>query len=1759
MLQINTFFLFISGNVIEEDRVFKPLYMSTSAKTTTSYVKLAIPGNKNGDDSHIKLQERLLLELLNRWYQVNCVEEKIKVSNDCEDPFFEITFEIKSANGFCSEFFKIISDFLSAVTVHNLPNYLRGSVILKHQDLFDERLLCAKPNIITESIHFGNIWNNEFYDHWNVFFPVNIRNQRLRDLTLNSLKTNFDFDKSWPVTINFNVKENFDKFGDVVSKYQITIEGASIRQIIVDPMIVINQDCPYQRLHIVLKYPVIIRRSIVHKDAPKGCNRVLQLPCGFNTDEKSTEKVLTENRVFSLMFNRRNMDFESIYTIVSRLRCRWNIPVEFANYTFFCLNGYPICTETQQRSAYFSKNPAYYTEPLFENYLKQLFPFPKHSQESRVKDRINERKFSYTYLIEALFSRGTVVKDQLLIDQNRWWRFLDVIRRHVNDDINKDVFQRHCLCESALEDLLNHVDNQPRVGDLLDVFERLCEARKKSGESNQLSDEQWKEGFRKTRKVLLTTTRKIYLAPEMIMSNRAVTGADHDGTRIIRTTIRDDNFQKMREYQLGDLLKEKTLRRLRRGFVIMGRSFSYLASSNSQMREGGTYHMERFNKKQLDSEYPGIHLKRIPSGYKPKILSYRKKLGKFEKTGSISKAMARLGQCFTQARACVGIEIGNQDYQMVPDAIGGKNAKGASYMYTDGVGMISARLASQISKSMKLPNGFVPSAYQIRFRGLKGMIVVDPSLDNKADYFKDIYRRGLMRKETNSEEIDLAPYTFKCLFRESQMKFHSSTGGKEKWAIELVKWSSPTPVTLNKPFINILDQVSALQSLDCHKRICGRIEELLDIEMDSFTDCIINEEMCRSKLEAMPRRVHFASLFRRNGFSLCTEPFFRSLIKAAIDVSMMRLLKKVNIPIPSSVGRSMFGVTDETRQLQYGQVFVQYTENVNNKHPSRVSGKILKGPLMVTKFPSMCEGDVRMYEAVDIPELRHLENVIVFPQCGPRSMPDEMAGSDLDGDEYAVIWDPFMFFERNETAFAYCNDKPEKRLNIDEMDEGMNKFYAEFMNQEDVGITATNHLHQSDQFGINSKVCKILAEKNAMLLDYSKSGVAPDPLTYTWEKDQVTKKWVPPEKSERKPDFATNRFSMNQTYTSSRLLGTLNRELRSVNDVVATSAEKLVPLVLDDLLVWTGWEQYRNVAEAQLFRYNGNLRSIMDTFGVNTEEEVFSGYYREIRNRQSDKEQDDMSQYCTENVIETQVTALYRKFRAEFFEEFDEHTPESPAYMRLTVPENVKAWEEKDVLRRVCRKPTKAMMAKAVAYYRTCYQNAVEKGDRKLSFAWLAYDILNIVRGIKLQETESVVIRRIPQFQAISDHRNTYIADSKPKGTVGIFNRKFTETISPASKLLNQEIQARKIIKMYIKNNLELHKCLFIVDSWARAKGLLRDETDLQKCDNEKEKEDTLRALSSGLKWYHLSLMVIMVATNKLGTLIDENQNRLGAKVFNYIDPADDVKNESKLSDPELDRLTLSFFRYLSTRDFRRLRCLNFDTIGLSSVFIRGEWLPYHTAATQTYFNILLNLRFDELPISTEPTSERRGIVREGDPFSVELPVGVDHEDILNSFRRNSKCVEIQGRINNGGKPNKPAKLIVSSRGTIEAINELRDFAFVKLPRYQWQMDVDIENPSEISAALTGLFYYKVMGCVWKAPNSIETPVEPQNHHSFTRNKPGSRGKRNSNRPHRNGFQNQIANNIVHQPHQQHYREGVQQFRNGEYRAPFNQIGNYHQ
>jgi RNA-dependent RNA polymerase len=98
------------------------------------------------------------------------------------------------------------------------------------------------------------------------------------------------------------------------------------------------------------------------------------------------------------------------------------------------------------------------------------------------------------------------------------------------------------------------------------------------------------------------------------------------------------------------------------------------------------------------------------------------------------------------------------------------------------------------------------------------------------------------------------------------------------------------------------------------------------------------------------------------------------------------------IPLPKSA--FLLGVCDTTGTLQPGQVFLQLTNE-----------KVGTGPVVISRNPCLHPGDVRILNAVDAPQLKHLFDVIVFPTTGNRPHCNEIAGGDLDGDLYFVSWD----------------------------------------------------------------------------------------------------------------------------------------------------------------------------------------------------------------------------------------------------------------------------------------------------------------------------------------------------------------------------------------------------------------------------------------------------------------------------------------------------------------------------------------------------------------------------------------------------------------------------------------------------------------------------------------------------------------------------------------------------------------------------------
>lgn len=178
-------------------------------------------------------------------------------------------------------------------------------------------------------------------------------------------------------------------------------------------------------------------------------------------------------------------------------------------------------------------------------------------------------------------------------------------------------------------------------------------------------------------------------------------------------------------------------------------------------------------------------------------------------------------------------------------------------------------------------------------------------------------------------------------------------------------------------------------------------------------------------------------------------------------------MRRARIQLSWKKGRIMMGTLDDTGTLEYGQVFVQYSQISGTEQKDSI---VLKGPVVATKNPCFHPGDLRKYEAVDVSALHHMFDCIVFPQEGKRPHPNEMSGSDLDGDMYFVSWDDQFYnvIENQEPMdFPKATKKYlDRKVNVDDIID----FVGEYIKNDNLGIIANAHVVHADKKDILRKL-----------------------------------------------------------------------------------------------------------------------------------------------------------------------------------------------------------------------------------------------------------------------------------------------------------------------------------------------------------------------------------------------------------------------------------------------------------------------------------------------------------------------------------------------------------------------------------------------------------------------------------------------------------------------------------------------------------------
>ncbi|RIA98947.1 RNA dependent RNA polymerase-domain-containing protein [Glomus cerebriforme] len=762
----------------------------------------------------------------------------------------------------------------------------------------------------------------------------------------------------------------------------------------------------------------------------------------------------------------------------------------------------------------------------------------------------------------------------------------------------------------------------------------------------------------------ITPTRIYFDGPNYESSNRILRQYEDKTDHFLRVTFKDENFDRLfvNKNESADIINLRIVAIINAGLCLAGRHYEFLAFSSSQLKETSCWFVAS------NGEFNANFI--------------RANMGDFSKIQAPSLYAARMGQCFTSTVGTLKLD----QHQKINILDIERN----DYKFSDGCGKISESLAKRAAKrywGKKPKDKEIPSVFQFRYGGCKGVVAVDPSLEG------DVL----------------------CI-RPSQEKFEAPSS-----ILEIVKTvKNPLPGHLNRQIILLLSTLGVQNEvfIELQNEMRTDIDSMM---IDEVKACgIVKRNIGTRECSHVMRTI--LSMIDAGMMRGTVDPFLKALLECKRVFALKSLRYKARILMPKSF--LLLGVIDETGILEEDEIYIQTSTIVSEHHTFDTAynkvqreHKVWTGPAIITRNPCLHPGDIRMAHAVDASnKLSHLRNCIVFSQKGDRPLPNLLSGGDLDGDEFFVCFDERIFIIENEEPMDY--DATDKKIIEDRPVEiaDICEFFKDFMLNNRLGQIGNLHLALADYSveGVRSKKCIELAELHSKAVDFNKTGVPVDDILPTIDKY---------------PDFMEHKFK--ESYKSDKILGILYRNIKldkpNSDPLLKYYVKNITP---NEDFLFDGYQDY--VEEAIVFRdyYNGEIRNLMKKYRVKTEAEILTSHLLGYKRIDGRKCQD------IREAIAGTVSYIIHNCRKQFLMGLNQNTNENinadditPFNLHTTIQVNDES------------------KAKASAWYYVTY-NQEEFPDRGgktclLSFPWVVADVLLAIRMENHLEKMNNLIRDI--------------------------------------------------------------------------------------------------------------------------------------------------------------------------------------------------------------------------------------------------------------------------------------------------------------------------------------------------------------------------------------------------------------------------------
>ncbi|KAF8662610.1 hypothetical protein HU200_056211 [Digitaria exilis] len=469
--------------------------------------------------------------------------------------------------------------------------------------------------------------------------------------------------------------------------------------------------------------------------------------------------------------------------------------------------------------------------------------------------------FPELYLVNALIHNGIVNQHQLTRE------FFGLLKRE-REEVNVAALTK--LLGGKFEEF----DVCPRLKDAQDWA-----ARKPKVLSRRRKVVYGADYNAETRRLVITPTRAYCMPPQVERSNRVIRHYHHVADRFLRVTFADEGMQRLNTNAMisyvAPIVKDVAVQHkttiyrrveeiMTKGFHMCGRKYSFLAFLPNQLRNKSAWFFAE------DGNTTAASIKEW--------------MGQFP-SKNVAKHAARMGQCFTSSYPTVTIQPYEEEF--IEDV----NHNG--YNFSDGIGKITPTLALEVAEKLPLIDNFVPSAFQIRFAGFKGVVAI------------------WLGQYEGARCISLRP---------SMKKFESAHS-----VFEVVSWTKLQPAFLNRQIITLLSTLGVPDTIfwqmkNAMLQNLNRILTRSDVAYEVVTT-------------SCPEHGRTARVMLSAGFDPANQPHLRAMLLAIRSSQLQGLLEKARIFVPK--GRWLMGCLDEYGILEQGQCFIRASTPLLNNHFAR--------------------------------------------------------------------------------------------------------------------------------------------------------------------------------------------------------------------------------------------------------------------------------------------------------------------------------------------------------------------------------------------------------------------------------------------------------------------------------------------------------------------------------------------------------------------------------------------------------------------------------------------------------------------------------------------------------------------------------------------------------------------------------------------------------------------------------------------------------